>query len=105
MHYVGSTPTGKISVWPAGGTYDLFSPIKRTPNSFAFVAAAVRTEVHNINVQNAGILAAAVQRAAPVAISSWLGTWGPNQIGGQILANPVPPSAAVVNPSANTPTG
>jgi PPIC-type PPIASE domain len=104
-HYVGATATHRLALWPVNGAYYLFSPTKRTPNRFAQVEAAVETQVHNANVQSSAILGASIQDATPVSIGSWLGTWQLSSIGGQVVPSASPPSAAVTNPTANTPTG
>jgi hypothetical protein len=105
VQYVGSTAIGKVAVWPVQGVYVLYSPTKRTPNTFEKVAAAVETQLHAANVQSSGVLAATIRQVTPVSIASWLGSWSVNQVGGQIAPNLAPPAAAVTNPLANTPTG
>ncbi|HUD70297.1 MAG TPA: peptidylprolyl isomerase [Acidimicrobiales bacterium] len=105
VHYVGSTPTGKVALWPASGAYFVFSPTKRTPNSYAKVEGAIEAQVHAANVQNAGDLGVSIQEVTPVSVDSWLGTWALDQIGGHVVPSLAPPSAAVTNPTANAPTG
>lgn len=104
-HYVGSTKTGNLALWSINGAYILFSPTKRTPNRFAKVEAGVESQVHQANVQSAGILGDTIQLATPESVGSWLGTWELDQLGGQVVPTPAPPSDAITNASANTPTG
>jgi hypothetical protein len=106
--YVGTTKTGNVKVagqLQAGGPYYLFSPTKRTANHFAQVEAGVQRQNHSLNVQNAEVLGNSIQLATPVSVGSWLGDWQLDQLGGQVIPTPVPPSDAITNASANTPTG
>lgn len=102
---VGTTPTGKINVVSTQGVYALYLPTRRTPNRLAKIEAGVESQVHGENVQNAAILGDSIQATTPVSVGSWLGAWSPDQLGGQVVPTPAPPSDAVTNASANTPTG